>query len=889
MFASGGTFVARARQLSRLEELLEHALAGQGQVCFVVGEAGSGKSTLIQEFTRRSQARNDELLVVFGDCNAQTGAGDPYLPFREILAQLAGDVDRSVAEGAITAENARRLRDFLEVSGDVLVDVGADVLGIFVPGASLLAHMGKRLLGRKDADGTTPNLGPKEVLEQYTDILRRLAEKQPLIVLLDDLHWADSASVDLLFHLARRIEGSRVLVIGTYRPQDVSLGRHGDRHPLEPALAELKRYYGDTWIDLERHDADEPGGFVDALIDSRPNRLDASFRRALLLHTEGNALFTVELLRSFQEQGILVRDAEDRWVLAGPLEWGRLPSRVEGVIEGRIGRLDAGLRQLLTVASVEGETFTAQVLARVDATEERDVIRRLSGELEKQHQLVMAQNVERIDGRRVSRYRFRHALFQKYLYDALDEVERAHLHEDVGRVLEELYEGQTRRIATRLARHFAEAGDDGRAVNYLEQAGDDAAAVHAFGEARLHYVHALERMGGLPDSVDQRRRRVDMTVRLARVSYLGASPAQNLAYLAAAATIATALVAEHGTAGGDRRLLAHVHFWMGRYHFLLNAPAEAIGYYRKVLEVAAELEDEELLALPSSVIGRALVSQGHFDRAVPLLTQALEPLERTGNVLEWIHTLSFLGSALAGLGDYAGGLAAVERGLARARDIQSPTALSLCHIHLWGAHMHARDAAAMLAVARTMVESAEGAGDPVALYVGLGFLGWSHLANGSPAEAEASMERCRSVAGQLGTRLVIADWFAALDAEIALAQGRLEDAGDFADGAVALARSIGGVFAETRAERVRAIVAGRSGQWAKAEAHFAASLAAAESGGERPEIARTHAAWGELCEERGESACAREHYRAAVRILDEGATALDLEGLRRRLAELPDP
>ena len=130
-------FVARERELGQLDSFLNRALDSQGKVCFVTGEAGSGKTALVTEFARRAQEQHKELVVAVGQCDAQTGIGDAYLPFREVLSQLTGDVEAELARGAITQENASRLRGLLRFSGKALVDVGPDLLGLFVPGAGL--------------------------------------------------------------------------------------------------------------------------------------------------------------------------------------------------------------------------------------------------------------------------------------------------------------------------------------------------------------------------------------------------------------------------------------------------------------------------------------------------------------------------------------------------------------------------------------------------------------------------------------------------------------------------------------------------------------------------------------------------------------------------------
>lgn len=500
-------FVARERELSQLQTFLNRALAGQGTVSFVTGEAGAGKTALVTEFARGAQGSYPDLLVAIGQGDAQTGAGDAYLPFREILGLLTGDVEAMPTQAAITQEYVGRLQDFLRFSGQALVEYGPDLIDILVPGAALASRVGARLAHRagwadrldalmqrkaQTSAGQGTELDQDQIFEQYTKVLQVLAAKRPLMLVLDDLHWVDAGSVELLFRLGRRIEESRILIVGIYRPDDVALGRRGKRHPLEPVLNELKRYLGDIWVDLGQTEEAEGRQFVDALLDTEPNRLGEAFRQALYQRTHGHPLFTVELLRNLRERGDLVQDEDDRWVEGPALDWDTLPAGTEGVLEERIGRLEDELREALTIASVEGEDFTAQVVARVQAADERGLVRRLSRELVKQHRLVSVMGTQRLGRQRLSLYRFRHNLFQRYLYNSLDEVERAYLHEDVGNVLEELYGDQAEEVAIQLARHFLEAGVEEKALKYLLLAGDRARHDYAHAEAADFYGRAAE-------------------------------------------------------------------------------------------------------------------------------------------------------------------------------------------------------------------------------------------------------------------------------------------------------------------------------------------------------------------------------------------------------------
>src|SRR5262249_45627698 len=161
------------------------------------------------------------------------------------------------------------------------------------------------------------------------------------------------------------------------------------------------------------------------------------------------------------------------------IDWHTLPAKVEGVIEKRIQRLEQELQSILTIASVEGETFTAEVVARVQQVQERALVEQLSRDLEKRHRLVVAHILAWLGSQRLSLYRFRHQLFQQNVYHSLTEMERTYLHEAVGSVLETLYGEHTEPIAVQLARHFEEAGLHEKALTYLLQAAKRAGRLSA--------------------------------------------------------------------------------------------------------------------------------------------------------------------------------------------------------------------------------------------------------------------------------------------------------------------------------------------------------------------------------------------------------------------------
>jgi predicted ATPase/class 3 adenylate cyclase len=496
-------FVARERELSQLHSRLEKSISGDGQVVLITGGAGRGKTALINEFCFRALQQYDDLITARGISNAHTGISDPYLPFREITRILTGDVETILSAGNIQPDHAKRLWALLPITVDALLKRGPSLVDVFVHGAALLERIEtaspenvnrirqlKELVERKKTGSS--ELDQTMLFEQFTNVLLILAEKYPLVLFLDDMQWADRASIDLLYHLGRQIKGHPIFIIAAYRPDEVALGRDDGRHPLENIVNELKRLFGDILIDLTKDDQEEEQNFVNLYLDSEPNRLGSEFRQTLRTHTGGHPLFIAELLRSMIDRGDLIKNNDGMWIEGPMLDWTKLPARIEAVIEERIGRLEDNLRQTLSIASVEGEEFTGQVVARVQKVQELQLLQNLSQELAKNHRLVREKVEVRIADRLLSRYRFTHHLFQRYLYNELSSGERRLLHGEIARVLEEIFAENIDDAAIQLAYHFQQASIADKSLYYFTRAGHQAKAQYANEEAIRLFSESLE-------------------------------------------------------------------------------------------------------------------------------------------------------------------------------------------------------------------------------------------------------------------------------------------------------------------------------------------------------------------------------------------------------------
>jgi tetratricopeptide (TPR) repeat protein len=415
-------------------------------------------------------------------------------------------------------------------------------------------------------------------------------------------------------------------------------------------------------------------------------------------------LFTIELLRSLQDCGDLVRNEAGQWVEGKTLRWDKLPVRVEAVIAERVGMLPLELRRALEVASVEGEEFTAEVVAEVLDADKGYLVRQISEQLGHKHRLVTATQSRRLDGQRISHYRFQHHLFQTYLYGSLDSVERAYFHEVVGATSERFYQEQPEEmnpVLVKLATHFQEAGMLQKAVDYLRLSGEKAERLSASEEAIAHFRNALALCVKIPDTPerDQTELGLIMVLGAQLVATRGFSSAEVEQIYPRARRLCQELSERLGDAHRAASQLIPVLLGLGAFYGHQAQYRTAREIYDQIFALARAAGDPEALMLAHWGPGYLLVHTGEFLSVRSHLEKALEAYDPSRH--QWMVTvftfdmgvscLSWLSWALFFLGYPDQALQRSAEAIALARQTSHPFSLAVALATASCLHSYALD------------------------------------------------------------------------------------------------------------------------------------------------------------------------------------------------------
>jgi predicted ATPase len=642
--------VARDDELRRLRAAIDAAAGGEGRTVLLAGEPGAGKTRLAQEAT--ITLRDQGFVIAAGRCY-EPEQTVPYYPFLDALAAVFDTAPASIRR------DAPRRWPYL---------------------AALLPEQ----IGVQEVAGGGEQDEQQRVFRAVTNFLEAICAAAPIAILLDDLHWADGASLKLLLHLARHTRTLPVLILGTYR--DVEVGR---QHPLEAALRDLQREGLVERVDVRRLQKEGTSALIGVTMGAE--RISDEFTELIHGRTEGNPYFVQQVLRVMVERGDIVK--KDGVWDRPPVDEIEVPESIRSVVGQRLSRLGATTQEVLHEASILGPTFLFDDLAGMTARPEAEIEAALDE--------ASALGIVRESGR--DGYGFDHALTQQSLYGELSARRKRRLHLATAEAIESLPERKRDARVAELAWHFLQADDD-RALEWTIRAGDAAEATFAHSDAEGQYLTALElaRDGGddtheaevlaklgevlrlsgrfdaaieqledawhVYDRLGDRENALYVVEQLGRVHSRRGTPQEGLERVL---PVLQGLLQE-GIESVSPRTAAGLYVALAHLNFALANNAELLRTAQEGARLAELAGDRRLLSEAENRHGTALQYLGRQEEGIPVLEKAAELAEAAGDLLTYASALNNVAVSYFALGRFREALPWRERALEVALRLGEP-------------------------------------------------------------------------------------------------------------------------------------------------------------------------------------------------------------------------
>lgn len=626
--------IGREVELAALADAFKRVTVGDGrEIVLISGEPGIGKTTLAIEAART--AFEAGAVVLLGRCDEELGL--PYGPFVEALSHYITHAP----------EDALRL----------LVDsLGAELV-------KLVPALRQRLNELPAPQSTDPDTERYLLFRAVEGLLDQIAEDAPLVVVVEDLQWADKPSLQLLRHVVANTSRQRLFIVGTYRHDELS-----GTHPLAEALAALGREPGVNRVGLSGLDDTEVVAFMEAAAGHSLDDRGVGLAGALYRETDGNPFFVWEVLRHLSETGAIYRDDSGRWTASVDLDTMVMPDSVRLVIGSRVAHLGPAVSHVLPLAAVMGREFDLDLLARVTQRSEDEVLDILDAAV------AAALVAEVVDG--PGRFVFSHALIQHTLYQDLGATRRARSHRQVAETMESAAGDDPARVGE-LAYHWCNApqpANAAKAIGYARQAGNAALAALAPDEAVRHFSQALRLvdLAGDDDSLDA----CDLRV--------GLGQAQRQAGIGGfRETFLDAAQRARGLGATDRLVQAALANTRGWFSASGVVDGDKVAVLEAALDALPRADSSERALLLGTLCSE--LSFGPLDRRLALAAEAKAMARRLGDPATLVQVLTLLDNPLQIPSTLAERRADSDEAVALAEALGEPEVLyhthSQCHVN----------------------------------------------------------------------------------------------------------------------------------------------------------------------------------------------------------------
>ncbi len=818
--------IGRQAELDRLNDYLAEAWNGEGRLIIVEGEAGVGKTRLATELAGQVRLRGGQRLVA--TCHEVERV--PYGP----IAEWFNDAARNAARNG---KEFKRIVTGLEPE---------------------LARLVPQLIGTRGSaaeSGLDPQQAKLRFFDAVLHALIRLSERKPLMLLLDDVQWADEATLELLHYLIRNARGQRIFLCATLRRED-----RDQPTPLAKLLRDLSRLRLFERLELNRLSRPATADLVAALLglDEAP----ADLVERLYRESEGNPFFVEELLKALAEEGLLIQQSGGWHVQTDAgLSTLHIPSTIADVIERRLARISTEERGVLNWGAVLGYEFVYAILQPVAGLDEDALLDRLDN-------LLRAQLIAEVRDPREDKYRFTHTQIREVIYQALSGARRKKMHRTAGEAIEKLYAARLEELSPILAHHYRQGGDAPQAVRYSVQAGDRARKVYANQEAIGFYQQALELAGEAGDA--------DRLI----AAHQGLGEVQQLIgdYQAAAANyhaiLDLALQSDRGEEA-RRRLSAEAWWGIGQAHEATSEYVEALHAYgngMSSLDEADQVERARLLndiawihirqgdyemarqqcehviesvphqldvaATAYEYLGTAAEFQGDFEHAAEDYQHSLAIWEKAGDKSRMARALNSLGILAKKRNRYEEAIGFYQRSLTLCQEIGHSLGAAYLSNNLGTIHLERSDLERADEYFQQSLKAFERIGSRDGQAVVYNNLGEVYLAWGNINQALHFLELGEPIAIEIGDKsLLVLFWLTIAASQ--LTARRLDEARSYAARAVYMALECGLRFEAGKAQRLLGQIDLEAGQTIKGRQHLAEARQIFEAMNQLPELEST--------------------------------------------------
>jgi class 3 adenylate cyclase/tetratricopeptide (TPR) repeat protein len=634
-------YMGRKREMESLMACYERVEAGVGQVVGIIGEAGVGKSRLILEL-RGKLPQNHAYLE--GHC-LPYGSSIPFLPLLDILRSFF-----DIQEGEPEKQSKEKMREKTLGLDENLTHALPAFQDLLCPPAE---------------DESWSNLEPKEkrlkTFEAIRDLLIRLSQVRPLILMVDDLHWTDKTSEEFLDYFVGWLANTRILLLLLYRPEYI--------HPWGS-----KSYY--SQIRLDQLSAGTSAELVQSILER--GEVVPEIMEIILTRAAGNPLFMEELTKTLLENGSIKKD-NHRYVLTVEASDVQVPDNVQGIIAARMDRLKDNIKRTMQVASVIGRDFAFSILQTI--TGMRDEL--------KAH-LLDLQNLEFIYEKSLLpelEYIFKHAVTQEVAYDSILIQRRRELHERIGMAIERIYGERTEEFLEMLSHHYSRSDNPEKSYIFSKLSGKKAIRNNSAWEAFSYYREALGALKRMPDEKRSKRNQLEVLHLMLVPMILLGFPEETLSILQEGEKLSKEL--------GEKKSLIRFYTNMGLYYSNRGKPTEGNRYSGRAFEEAEAIQDVETVAQSGPDLCLSHGTRGEYEKAIDVALRVTDAIVKAGRESEtfggpmnvYPALLAISGNNRAMLGNFDEARALVERALKAANLYANSMTIAVCQLNYGWVHL----------------------------------------------------------------------------------------------------------------------------------------------------------------------------------------------------------